>query len=128
MESSPWPAGAEGFEPVLAHTQVLQADAASRRNLLIAVQEAKNPGSADGAPTPQSLTRDTYGTVTFDVGDNGEVTPILHSLLLPANSPLSVLAIELLPIGTPQDNPLGLDLGNQRILRVSPLTAIPAAC
>jgi hypothetical protein len=53
---------------------------------------------------------------------------------------LSVLAVELLPFGVavPRDgprpvasaigDPLGADLGSRRILRTSPLTALPDIC
>jgi hypothetical protein len=64
-------------------------------------------------------------------------------------SSLSVLAVELLPFGqvqtrtdtipatasagtadaaTPGADPLGADLGSRRILRTSPLTALPSIC
>ena len=112
---------------VLLYTQVEQADGASRRNLLIAVQKAAIAGLNPDGPS-QFPTRDIWGTVQFDAGDSGELTKILESISLPADSPLSVLAVELLPIGAAVPDPLGLQLGSQRILRTSPLTAIPRAC
>ncbi|WP_201364625.1 hypothetical protein [Dictyobacter formicarum] len=58
-----------------------------------------------------------------------EIERILSELALPLDSPLSVLAVELLPGGStaPRD-PLGTNLGQQRILRTSPLTPVPAVC
>jgi hypothetical protein len=69
----------------------------------------------------------------------------LALLSLPRTSPLSVLAVELLPgpltvleapgrpPHTPSDaeraeDPLGTNLGLRRIMRTSPLTAVPVIC
>ena len=39
-----------------------------------------------------------------------------------------VMAVELLPQDIEPQDPLGADLGGKRILRTSPLTAVPAIC
>ena len=119
---------------MLFYVQAMQADGAIRRNIFVLRKAAAVLGSTAGG-SPPSLTRDVYGTVQVDAGPNGELAQALATLLPAANSPfgidppLSVLAVELLPTpGTPLQDPLGAQLGQQRILRVSPLTAIPRAC
>ena len=81
-----------------------------------------------------------------------KVNQLLAVLGLPASTPLSVLAVEVLPgetrlnyddllAGTtgasvPQakpdsialEDPLGAQLGRRRILRTSPLVAVPSVC
>jgi hypothetical protein len=53
----------------------------------------------------------------------------LRSLALPHGTPLSVVVAELLPEeSSPFEDPLGRDLGQVRMLRVSPLTPVPAVC
>jgi hypothetical protein len=69
----------------------------------------------------------------------------LIALGLSQTSPLSALAVELLPYDTTGDprpldavgstaldtqatDPLGAQLGTRRILRTSPLTALPSVC
>src|SRR5262249_4266306 len=89
--------------------------------------------------------RDRVGYSVFATSD---VQQLLRLLGLPVNSPLSVLAVELLPgggctdvpnlpgtippAGHPPADPLGAELGHngrpQRILRVSPLVPVAAIC
>ena len=52
----------------------------------------------------------------------------MDALGLPLSSPLSVLAVELLPERNRASDPLGGDLGSTRILRTSPLTRVPPVC
>jgi hypothetical protein len=52
----------------------------------------------------------------------------LASLGLPKSSPLSVLAIEMLPELSHTSDPLGTDLGSTRILRSSRLVPVPPVC
>ena len=63
------------------------------------------------------------------------VERVLSDLGLPATSPLSVLAVELIPEITlrsqadaPRRDPLGESLGEVRILRTSPLAPVPPIC
>ena len=130
---------------MLLYAQVTQADGASQRNVLLLTEEA-NP-LPDQLPDPNhrtgpSVTRDVYGISSFSEKDDRVAGKIgietaLANLLLPLNAPLSILAVELLPTnapieGTPRDpqgkGPLGDALGQQRILRTSPLTPVPAKC
>jgi len=101
------------------YTQVLQADGENYRNLLIHRKQAflKEPFS-DTCP---------IGVATFE---ESEIVQLLREYTLPANSPLSVLAVEMLP--TPDQgslrDPLGNGLGRQRILRTSPLVKVADSC
>ena len=52
----------------------------------------------------------------------------LEALGFHDNAPLSVLAVELLPQDMIPADPLGANLGGQRILRTSPLTPVPPMC
>jgi hypothetical protein len=67
----------------------------------------------------------------LDVGERGGGVPG-HPLVLPLGfartAPLSVLALELLPQDVPPADPLGAQLGGQRILRNSALTPVPVIC
>ena len=120
----------------MLYAQVLQADGASWRNILLThalgSTEFENR-RVDARP------RATHGFLQTDI----EARLVL--LGLPRTSPLSVLAVELLPgplnvnegPGLPPrhptdterlEDPLGANLGMRRILRTSPLTAVPAIC
>jgi hypothetical protein len=104
----------------LMYTQVLQADGASNRNLLIdrrpaVVRHPVSDTNPIGIASPPFL--------------EAEVTAILAEYTLPPNSPLSVLAVELLPAPNPEiEDPLGSSLGEQRILRTSPLVKVADRC
>jgi hypothetical protein len=136
----------------LLYAQVTQADGASQRNVLLLTERLDPlPGQlvdANGQTGP-SVTRDVYGSGLFSQKDDPKfgktgIETVLNALLLPLNSPLSVLAVELLPSngpfdrpvnqpGAPASDPQGLGpldnhLGNQRILRTSPLIAVPPVC
>ncbi len=104
---------------MLMYTQVLQADGAGYRNILVARKAAAKT---------QTSNRDTpIGAATFT---EDEVGVTLASYALPATSPLSVLAVELLPAPDGPDlvDPLGAQLGYQRILRTSPLVKVADTC
>jgi hypothetical protein len=135
----------------LLYAQVAQADGASKRNVLL-LTERMDPlpdqlTDPNGRTGP-SVTRDIYGVGRFSQTDQPAFTKtgietILNSFLLPLNTPLSVLAVELLPTNGPFDRPdhtghqpadpqglgpLDNNLGDQRILRTSPLVAVPPVC
>jgi hypothetical protein len=79
----------------LLYAQVTQADGVTRRNVLIARAPAvpQIPVGADGKPAvPQ--TRDVVGVAQFD--ESG-IESRLADLALPADAPLSVIAVELFP-------------------------------
>ncbi len=104
---------------MLMYTQVLEADGASYRNVLVARKPALQT---------QTVNRtNPIGIATFT---NDEVETVLKSYTLPVTSPLSVLAVELLPAPDGPDlvDPLGAQLGNQRILRTSPLVKVADTC
>jgi hypothetical protein len=104
---------------VLMYTQVVQADGAGYRNLLIDRKPAALRESASDT--------NPIGVATFQ---EAEVATLLAEYTLPANSPLSVLAVELLPAPVDSDlpDPLGTQLGLQRILRTSPLIKVAETC
>jgi hypothetical protein len=110
---------------VLLYAQVLQADGRSHRNILLKYKAAE---PLDDSMEYGASTRDIYGLATFY--DREDFLLILNELALPMDSPLSVLAVEMLPTGSTEepDDPLGRDLGTQRILRTSPLTPVPPIC
>lgn len=79
----------------LLYAQVAQADGVTWRNVLIARAPAvpQIPIGADGKPSaPQ--TRDIVGVAQFDEQD---IASKLVDLALPADAPLSVIAVELFP-------------------------------
>ena len=106
---------------VLLYAQAEQIDAGDRRNVLLARKPApfndKNFNLAQGS--------NAFGTASFGAA---EVSLALQALAFDAGAPLSVLAVELLPNGTPLDDPLGAELGEQRVLRTSPLVPVPPIC
>jgi hypothetical protein len=111
---------------VLIYAQVMQADGAAHRNVLLKHSVARTPRQLQERRRLAQPTRDVMGTATFTMK---EIEATLKGLALPPDSPLSVLAVELLPGGTDRlEDPLGAQLGGQRILRASPLTPVPAAC
>lgn len=61
-------------------------------------------------------------------GPTNEITLLLASLTLDADTPLSCLAVETLPGGSAFPDPLGADLGQERLLRSSPLVPVPPIC
>ena len=121
----------------------MQADGASYRNVLLTRALGAMPVfipiiEADSAPLPAETPRAAYPF------PQDEIDQRLTQLGLSATSALSVLAVELLPFDTApqfgrhtgvdstgqdiQADPLGADLGTRRILRTSPLTALPSVC
>jgi hypothetical protein len=110
----------------LLYVQVIQMDGASHRNVLL--------GRAKAEPLSQPRGDQLHGDEALLFGgtvfEQRVVVERLLALDLPRNSPLSVLAVELLPepkVDRSAD-PLGGDLGNVRILRSSPLHPVPPTC
>ena len=60
--------------------------------------------------------------------ERDKVNPVLDMYGLKRSTPLSVLAVELFKQGDGVPDPLGGDLGRQRILRTSCLVAVPGMC
>ncbi|MCX6629465.1 MAG: hypothetical protein NTW28_17750, partial [Candidatus Solibacter sp.] len=115
----------------LLYAQVLQADAQSWRNILIA--------RAPGAPLSPGdhVVEDPRFLPALMEFQQTVIVATLRQLGLPLDSPLSVVAVEMLPENPGKPNPavfvrvqspLGADLGQVRILRASALTPVPAIC
>jgi hypothetical protein len=104
----------------MLYAQVRRADAAQMLNVLV--------GKTRGGLAPQDqAARDLSAMGRFL---KAEIERRLRELALPIDAPLSVLAVELLPGGDPGKiiDPLGRQLGDQRILRTSPLVPVEATC
>jgi hypothetical protein len=112
----------------LLYAQVLQVDGAQWRNVLLERAlgriRLEDPNDVDPNTGDPRL---AFGLMEFGQDD---ILRRLATLGLPLDSPLSVIAVELLPEGpqSPFADPMGLDLGQVRILRASTLTAVPAIC
>jgi hypothetical protein len=129
----------------MLYAQVLQADSASYRNVLLDHVRGKTlPTAARGEQrNPQhGFARDPLAGNVFPERD---IEARLRLLNLPRTNPLSVLAVEVLPgplnfpsnikepgegdaVSNDTEDPVGTDLGLRRILRTSPLTAVPGIC
>lgn len=143
---------------VMLYAQVTQIDGDSQRNILLThrvmvpqIPELP-PAGVFIAPTPK--TRDLIGVTVFS---EKQVESILKELRLSTLTPLSILAVELLPgddfgktdighhprsksqqinaefsaVGVVDEagsDPLGSSLGTRRILRTSALTPVPPIC
>jgi hypothetical protein len=105
----------------LLYAQVMQADGQDHRNILLARRRGR------------LAQREVRSRVETDLNASSawvqaEVDAVLDAYELPAESPLSVLAVELIPELDPPDDPLGSDLGEVRILRASPLVKLDDVC
>ena len=82
---------------IMLYAQVMQADGSTWRNVLLGRKFAgPRFDRLQIEDRPRASTRDVIGRAEFD---QKTVEAVLASLALPANSPLSVLAVELLPSG-----------------------------
>jgi hypothetical protein len=131
----------------MLYAQAMQADGASYRNILL------THAPADGTDQPNVTSIKGAGVVSrlpAEIPRAGHefaedtILKTLTALGLSQTSPLSALAVELLPYDTTGDrvpldavssaavasapDPLGAQLGSRRILRTSPLTALPSVC
>jgi hypothetical protein len=105
---------------VLLYAQAQQVDGSGRRNVLLSRQQAQVQRST--VPAPRT---DGFGEAFFPATG---VQVLLQAMAFEQSAPLSVMAVELLPQDIEPQEPLGADLGGQRILRTSPLTAVPVIC
>jgi hypothetical protein len=106
---------------VMLYAQAEQIDGADRRNVLL----ARKPAPWSRKTFEQARASNLYGEASFGTFD---VELALFALGFALTAPLSVLAVELLPQDVTPPDPLGADLGGQRILRTSALTPVPAIC
>jgi hypothetical protein len=102
------------------YARIMQADGQSQRNIQIDLREAKPVGpSRTVSIAPQAEADWT----------EGEVHSALDIAGFPHDTPLTVLAVELLPEPNGSfTDPLGGDLGQVRVLRTSPLQSVESDC
>ncbi|KAH7018868.1 hypothetical protein EDB80DRAFT_675897 [Ilyonectria destructans] len=122
---------------ILLYAQVYQIDSSSqRRNVLLAQKEATARTRFDHDAPPgrfrPTTYLSTYAAVGFDFDGDGGIWHRLEGLGLARTTPLSVLAVEMAPFGGNSgvhlEEPLGRDLGRQRILRTGILVRVPGSC
>ena len=107
---------------VLIYAQVYQSDGADFRNVLLGRKPARfRENKLLFQESPDAF----FGDATWS---KAEIRLLLSSLTLEADTPLSCLAVETLPGGDPFPDPLGAGLGNERLLRTSPLVPVPELC
>lgn len=134
----------------MLYAQVLQADGASYRNVLIdhrmgCTIPPRSPKTRLAFNPQHGVNISPIAGVDFPQKD---VETRLALVRLPRTTALSILAVEVLPGPLtypneddhlearsttfapcqPTEDPLGVGLGTRRILRTSPLTAVPAIC
>lgn len=107
---------------VMIYAQVYQSDGADFRNVLLGRKPAR---FKESRLTFQDGPDAFYGNASWS---KSEIRLLLASLTLDSDTPLSCLAVETLPGGTPFPDPLGAGLGNERLLRTSPLVPVPELC
>lgn len=107
---------------MLLYAQVMQTDGKSNRNLLLS---RRRVSIEEVLKENQNAHPDYVGNVKWD---QDEIEKLLKSYSLPACTPLSAMAVELLPELESFKDPLGSDLGKVRILRASNLTKVSAVC
>lgn len=111
---------------VVLYAQVAQADASIWRNIQINLRKLQPVRRQKVDKGATSAPRLLEGETRWSGGD---VRAALHNAGLPEDAPISALAIELLPEPNGSfDDPLGGDLGQVRILRTSPLSAVERDC
>lgn len=107
---------------IVLYARVMQADASTKRNIQLDLRRLHALRQRAAASTPLFVEGEINWT-------GAEVKAALQFAGIPEDAPLSVLAVELLPEpnGSLAD-PLGGDLGEVRILRTSPLSAVERNC
>lgn len=107
----------------LLYAQVLQADGQDWRNVLLHTV----PG--DHQPFHDERGVDLRFIQSLARFPQDEILRRLAILGLPLDASLSVVAVEVLPEEANRTSePMASDLGTNRILRISPLTPVPAIC
>ena len=107
---------------VVLYARVTQADLSVKRNIQIDLRRLKRER--------ERAIRSTPLLVDGEANWSGPaVRAALSRVGLPDNTPLSVLAVELLPeLNGSFNDPLGGDLGEVRIFRTSPLAEVDRSC
>ncbi|MDQ6916328.1 MAG: DUF2163 domain-containing protein [Pseudomonadota bacterium] len=108
---------------VLLYAQVTQADRATRRNVLVARAPAiaRVTQAVPGIPPSPPSARDVIGVAHFD---EQVINARLAEMALPADAPLSVVAVELLP--GDHLSMLKVPLGDREIFYLVDTPEIPA--
>jgi len=107
----------------LLYVQVMQADGGAFRNILLGQKRMIITRKENSKKINDSLPR--YGLCGWS---QAEIRVLLLNLGLPEDSPLSVMAIELIPNFDRSANPLSTDLGSTRIYRTSQLEPVMEIC
>ena len=105
----------------LLYAQVMQADGRDYRNILL----ARRRGRFEERKAQSRVEIDLNASSAWA---QAEIDAVLEAYELPVESPLSVLAVELIPELDPPDDPLGSNLGEVRILRASALVKLDDVC
>jgi hypothetical protein len=105
------------------YVQVMQADGQAFRNILLSQKRMTPPRRSTDKTPDGSLKK--YGLCGWS---QAEVRVMLLNLGLPEESPLSALAIELMPNFDRSATPLSTELGSTRIYRTSPLEPVMEIC
>jgi hypothetical protein len=117
----PFPPATDIF--VMIYAQVYQSDSEDFRNVLLSHKRAhfhRKPLD-DPQISPDALYADASWSTS-------EIKLMLDGLTLGTDTPLSCLAVETLPGGSKISDPLGANLGQERLLRTSPLVPVPPMC
>jgi hypothetical protein len=116
----------------LLYARVHQADDAERRNILIGTRRLVSPryrrpvrGTLSAGIALDASRAGADGRAEWSTA---EITASLALLTLGPDAPLSTLVVETLPGEVPYPDPIVGQLGYERFLRTSPLTAVPAVC
>ena len=110
---------------VMLYAQVYQSDDEDFRNVLLSHKVARFHRRDLQKQLPDPIPESMYGDASWSTE---EVQRMLAGLTLGTDTPLSCLAVETLPGGLKIDDPLGADLGQERLLRTSPLVPVPPMC
>lgn len=107
---------------IVLYARVMQSDASTRRNVQIDLRRLRIPR--------QTVRDNTRLLVEGQVRWSGpEVIDAMNRAGIPLTTPISALAVEVLPEPNGSfDDPLGGDLGQVRILRTSPLAGVQRDC
>ncbi|MCD9033142.1 hypothetical protein LDO32_15550 [Luteimonas sp. Y-2-2-4F] len=109
----------------LLYARVHQADDADRRNILLGTRRLDPPR---GRKPPRGRAQGAEAIDGRTEWSSAEIASGLALLTLGHDAPLSCLVVETLPGEVPYADPLAEQLGYERFLRTSPLTAVPAVC
>jgi len=116
----PYPPNTEIW--AVLYARVMQADATTKRNVQVGLKRLQPPFERKTRSAPLFVEGETNWS-------GAEIKSALNVAGVPARAPLSVLAVELLPEPNASfDDPIGGDLGNVRIIRTSPLSAVERDC